>query len=220
MKTSSRNVRIAASLALASAIAYLGLYWGLALGATDFGADFFWRKLTGLESIFVTSTTGEIGSFGRFSPQAWLLNLVTLGLALTSLIRAKVSFLFVASGVQLLLGSLAVFLEMWYLYFSSAQLPSNFVGTALELNDYLTPFGLLHIIPPVFSCGAVILALIAVTKDQKTRLTPTDESDSFTEPHPCLIPKPVAYDTQTGRPILGYDTQTGKPIYADEKPQS
>ncbi|MFM1785976.1 MAG: hypothetical protein RLZZ108_1000 [Actinomycetota bacterium] len=30
---------------------------------------------------------------------------------------------------------------------------------------------------------------------------------------------PVAYDTQTGRSILGYDTQTGKPIYADEKPQ-
>lgn len=75
---------------------------------------------------------------------------------------------------------------------------------------------------------AVVAGVIALTSKRPNTAIQVNADDSasaqdpeFEEQAPASespIPavKPVAYDTQTGRPILRYDTRTGKPIYADE----
>ncbi len=94
-------------------------------------------------------------------------------------------------------------------------------GMPLErLIDSLTPKTPLQVanyLALVLAFGSLVFGVLAKKTTLATQTTGTDASLEAAQAQEN--PNPVAYDTQTGRPILGYDTQTGKPIYADEKPQ-
>lgn len=103
------------------------------------------------------------------------------------------------------------------------------LAEALKWQMPTQPQGYLFYVGVLLAITALLIAVFAkanagtdssavVTSDSLPSVPlPVEVQQNFA-PSESPIPavKPVAYDTQTGRPILRYDTRTGQPIYADE----
>lgn len=104
------------------------------------------------------------------------------------------------------------------------------LSEALKWQIPTQPQGYLFYVGVLFAITALLVAVFAkATADTAISTAVTGDSlhlaplpvevQQNVTPSESPIPavKPVGYDTQTGRAILGYNTKTGQPIYADEQ---
>lgn len=203
MKTNSRNTKIAAFLLLGAFLANTWLQvtqWQYAIDAE------FLRLLTD-----VTSSTWL--SQVLYFPQALFLSFSALIGAIVALagnrrwaaIGGSIGFL-----ALLPLGFIA---DLVYFIQMNAADP---LAEAIRYSTPTRPQGYLYYLGLALAAAALIVTLVGRSKKTPIPVEPVLVDEVASQ----ATVTPVAFDTQTGRPILGYDTQTGKPIYADEKPKS
>jgi hypothetical protein len=202
MKTKFRNTQIAALLLLGAFLANSWLQvtqWQYAIDAE------FIKLLTD-----VTSSTWL--SQVLYFPQALFLSFTALIGSIVALAGNRRWAAIGGSIGFLALLPLSFIADLVYFVQLNAANP---LAEAIRYATPTKPQGFLYYLGLALAAAALIVTLVGRSKKTPIPVEPVLVDEVASQ----ATVTPVAYDIQTGRPILGYDTQTGKPIYADEKPQ-